>query len=107
MNTNIKNEIKKLAENQKTLKNQRKTVHIKGERVMEPWKAAYLHVSNRHQLRLLYAAYHVLRGKDLNLFETLKQKDGKYPISFYSKQIEKLVEKYGKTEENEEVVRVD
>lgn len=107
MNTNIKNEIKKLVENQRNLKNQRKTVHIVGERVMEPWKAAYLHNANRHQLRLMYAAYHVLRDKDLNLFETQKHKDGKYPISYYSKQIEKLVEKYGKTEENEEVVRVD
>ena len=107
MNTQIKKEIKELAENQKSLKNQRKSVHIKGERVMEPWKAAYLHNANRHQLRLLYAAYHILRGKDLTTFETQKPKDGNYPISYYSKQIEKLVEKYGKTEENEEIVCVN
>lgn len=107
MNTNIKNEIKKLVENQRSLKNQRKTVHIVGERIMEPWKAAYLHNANRHQLRLMYAAYHVLRGKDLNLFETQKHKGGKNPISYYSKQVENLVEKFAKTDNNEEVVCVN
>lgn len=100
----IKNEIKKLAESQKGLKNQRKTVHIQGERVMESWKATYLHSSNRYQLRLLYATYAILRGKTLEQFNTENPtKEGNYSILYYRDQIEKLLEKYGK----EEVVCVD
>jgi hypothetical protein len=98
MKTTIKEEIKKLAENQTSLRNQRKTVHIKGERVMEPWKAAYLHSENRYKLRLLYAAYHVLKGRDLSTFET-KNKENTWPISIYKRDIDKLIEKYGIQEE--------
>ena len=96
----LKNEIKKLAESQKGLRNQRKTVHIQGERVMESWKATYLHSSNRHQLRLLYATYAILKGKTLEQFdaENPTKKDGKQSILNYRNEIEKLVEKYGKVE---------
>jgi hypothetical protein len=104
MKTLIKNDIRQLAENQKSLKNQRKTVHLKGERTIEPWKATLTHNANRHQLRLLYAAYHVLKGRDLSTFETKpSNKSNIVPISIYADQINKLVEKYGK----EEVVCVD
>lgn len=101
----LKNEIKKLAESQKGLRNQRKTVHIQGERVMESWKATYLHSSNRHQLRLLYATYAVLRGKTLEQFDTENpvKKDGKQSILYYRNEIEKLIKKY----EEVEVVCVD
>jgi len=104
MKTLIKNEINKLAENQKILRNQRKTVHIIGERSIEPWKATYLHQENRHQLRLLYAAYHVLRGRDLSTFET-KVKENNWKITTYQREIDKLIEKYGEREE--EVVCAD
>lgn len=99
MKTLIKNDIKKLAENQKSLKNQRKTVHLKGERTIEPWKATLTHNANRHQLRMMYAAYHVLKGRDLSIFETKpSKKETVSPISDYVDQINKLVEKYGKEE---------
>lgn len=98
MKTTIKNEIKKLAENQKNLRNQRKTVHIKGERVMEAWKADYLHSENRHELRMLHTAYAVLKGKTFEEIEP-KNKSGKTPLSYYKNTIDKLVEKYKVVEE--------
>ena len=100
----IKIEIKKLAENQKILKNQRKTVHIQGERLMESWKAEYLHRESRHKLRLLYATYAILKGKTIEQFNIENpSKDETNSILNYRNKIEKLVEEYGK----EEVVCVD
>lgn len=103
MNT-LKIEINRLVENQRFLKNQRKTVHLVGERSIEPWNATFLHHENRHQLRLLYATYHVLRGKDLETFET-KVKENNCKITMYQRVIDKLIEKYA--ERKEEVVCVD
>ena len=93
MKTTLKNDIKKLAENQKNLRNQRKTVHIKGERTMETWKADYLHSENRHELRMLYTAYAILKGKTFEEIEP-KNKSDKTPLSYYKNTIDKLVEKY-------------
>jgi hypothetical protein len=98
MKTTIKNEIKKLSENQKNLTNQRKTVHIKGERVMEAWQADYQHSENRHELRMLYAAYAVMKGKTFEEIEP-KNKPNKLPLSQYKNSIDKLVEKYKVVEE--------
>lgn len=67
---NLKNQIKVLAEQQIVLKNQRKTVTIKGERVMEPWQASYNHTSNRIKLRELYFAYGLLRGRKAEEIES-------------------------------------
>jgi len=55
-------EIKELSDEQRVLKNQRKTVNLIGERTMEPWKAVYKHQQNRKRLSRLLAAYDVLRG---------------------------------------------
>lgn len=63
MNT-IKQEIKKLAEYQKYLKNQRKTVNLVGKREMPAWEAAYKVQSGKSTLTHLYAAYAILRGKE-------------------------------------------
>lgn len=62
---NLKKEIKQLSENQRFLKDQRKSVHIKGERKLEPWIAAYTHKENRSKLRIMYGAYTILRLKEL------------------------------------------
>jgi hypothetical protein len=59
----LKDQIKVLSQEQRELKNQRKTVHIVGERIMEPWKAWIQHQSNRSKLRDLHLAYGILRGK--------------------------------------------
>ena len=84
----LRAEIKRLAEEQIVLKNQRKTVNLVGERTMETWKATMKHFENRIQLRLLYAALGLIRGLEMNQIET----NPKVPISM--SKVNKLVEKY-------------
>lgn len=76
MDTNLKNaisamrkDIAELEKQQKTIKPQRKTVHFTGERTVQPWEAANIVTSNRDDLRLYYAAYNLLRGKNFNVTE--------------------------------------
>jgi hypothetical protein len=93
----LKNEIKKLVEVQKELKNQRKTVKLVGTRTMEPWQAAMKHHSNRHQLRLMYAAYAKMRGQMYCKAENnCILIDQYHPLFEYEKQINAIIEKYGK-----------
>jgi len=91
----LKNEIKNLAKIQILLKDQRKTVYSKLKRTVEPQRAQWEHEANREQLRLMYAAYGLLRGK------TLKQIEDNYNESDYDNflnrkrfTINKLVEQY-------------
>ena len=58
----LKEDIKKLAEEQVFLRDQRKTVHNKLERKVEPWRATMDHYHNRRELSIMYAALLVLRG---------------------------------------------
>lgn len=92
----LRNEIKKMSENQKFLKNQRKTVCLVGDRVIEPWKAIYTHSSNRHELRLMYAALGVMRGKTFNQIENHYENDN-HPLNEYIKSIELIIKKYEET----------
>lgn len=64
----LKSEIKELVLEQKFLKNQRKTVNLVGERKIGEFEATMKHISNREKLRLMYAAYGIIRGKT---FETV------------------------------------
>jgi len=64
-----------LAIEQPVLKNQRKTVHIKGERTMDPWTAICKHSANRGKLNDLYAAQSFLIGRDL---ETVRKQHGEW-----------------------------
>ena len=71
----FREDIKKLSEGQKELRNQRKTVNFSGVRKMEPWRAAMDHRHNRAKLRAMYSAYAILRGQspseiDSGKFET-------------------------------------
>jgi len=61
----IKQEIKRLAEMQVVLRDQRKTVYNKLDRTIESSVAAGKHSDNRFRLRILYAAYGLLKGKSL------------------------------------------
>lgn len=90
---NLKQEIKKLSSEQPIYKNQRKTVHIIGERTMEPWQAIMNHSNNRHKLRLLYAVQGILKGKTLAEIET-KNKPNKQPLSYYQNSLDKLIKQY-------------
>jgi hypothetical protein len=62
----LKKDIKEKAELQKYYKNQRKTVNLVGERKMSPSEATWKHFCNREELRRMYLAYGLLRGKELS-----------------------------------------
>jgi len=99
----LKNEIKKLAETQSVLRDQRKSVYNRLERTVEPRKAAWEHAANREQLRIMYAAQAILRGKTI---EEIHQENptkaiDKLSILQLRAQIEKLVEIH----QDEKVVR--
>lgn len=89
----LKADIKLLAEGQSALKEQRKTVHFEGERTLTPNQAFSKHLENRHQLRLLYAAQGLLKGRTLEQIET-KNRPDVYPLSVYTNSINKLIVKY-------------
>ncbi len=65
----MKDAIKKAAEIQKFYKNQRKTEHIKGDRLMSAKDATWQHMVNREKLRVMYAAYGIARGKSFSQIE--------------------------------------
>ena len=62
-------DIKELAQYQTILKNQRKTVHIIGDRIMPADEASAIHSFRRHKLRHMYIAYAQIRGKDYSNVE--------------------------------------
>ena len=89
----LKNQIKELAVNQRSLKNQRKTVKFVGVRTMEPEHAAYKVFKNKEELRIMYAAYGILRGKDFSQIENGKTLDD-VPIWRFKEKVNDLVNKY-------------
>lgn len=107
----LKNEIKKLAEMQTLLRDQRKSVFNKLKRTIEPYDAVCMHSEHRQTLREMYAAYGLLKGKSL---EEVKANYGKteteyciYNFKYVKSNIDKLVEMH-KSEfiKNEEAVCV-
>lgn len=64
-NSQIKKDIKVLANEQMVLKPQRKTILFSGTRTIEPYQAVQKAEENKQKLRHLYVAYNVLRGKDV------------------------------------------
>jgi hypothetical protein len=100
----LKNEIKKLAEAQSVLRDQRKSVYNKLERTITPGEAAWKHQANREQLRLMYAAYAILGGKTIEEVhaENPTKNVEKPTILQLRTQIEKLIELHI----DEKVVRI-
>jgi hypothetical protein len=90
---NLKNKIKELGETQKGLKNQRKDVKIVGERTMPTWEACWKHAGNRDNLRLLFAAYGLMRGKPFSVTENTHSEEN-HPLKCYQVQIDKIIEQY-------------
>jgi len=89
----MKEDIKTKAEEQKFLKNQRKTVKIVGERIIPAKDATYKHMSNREDLRIMYAAYGIARGKTFSQIENhFPEVD--HPLEKYQKSIDRILEKY-------------
>jgi len=87
----IKEKIKVLSQEQRVLKNQRKTIHLQGKRTMEPWQAFYKHQANRSELRELYFAYGIIKGRDIEVLKT----ENKHYVNMDN--VNKLVEEYGTT----------
>lgn len=89
----MKEDIKTKAELQKFYKNQRKDVHIKGERKMPAKDAQYKHMCNREDLRVMYAAYGIARGKSFSQIENHYPQEN-HPLEKYQKTIDRFLEKY-------------
>jgi len=89
----LKSDIKELAEKQKFYRNQRKTEKIIGERKLQPWEAACAHHENRNKLRIMYAAYGIIRGKNFSEIENHYPEEN-HPLKEYQYQIDKLIKKY-------------
>jgi len=89
----MKIDIKAMVELQKFYKNQRKTDKIVGERKMSPSDATYKHQTNRQDLRIMYAAYGLARGKSFSQIEN-KYPEENHPLNNYQKSIDRITEKY-------------
>ena len=94
----MKEDIKTKAELQKFYKNQRKDVHIKGERKMPAKDAQYKHMCNREDLRRMYAAYGIAKGKSFSQIENHYPEDG-HPLQKFQKSIDRILEGYKYLEE--------
>lgn len=57
----FKEDLKAKAQEQRELKNQRKTEHFKGERTINPYDAAWKARSNRYELDKKYVIYYILK----------------------------------------------
>lgn len=89
----LKEDIKVLANEQKFYRNQRKEVHIVGERKMPASTAASEHRYNRQKLRIMYAAYGIARGKTFNQIESHYQLEN-HPLKEHQFSIDKLLKTY-------------
>jgi hypothetical protein len=94
----MKEDIKTKSEEQKFLKNQRKTVHIKGERKMSATDATYKVQENTEKLRALYAAYGLARGKSFSQIENHYPEEN-HPLQKIQYKIDKIMENYKILEE--------
>lgn len=94
----MKADISKKVEEQKFLKNQRKTVKLIGERIIPANDATYKHQTNREDLRVMYAAYGIARGRSFSQIENHYPEDG-HPLQKYQKTIDRILEGYKVLEE--------
>ena len=89
----MKADIKNLVEEQKFLKNQRKTVKLVGKRKMPTWEATYKHQTNREDLRIMYAAYGLARGKSFSQTENHYPEEN-HPLNNYQRGIDRILKGY-------------
>lgn len=89
----LKSDIKKSVELQKFYKNQRKDVKLVGERKMPAWEAEDKHRSNRHNLRIMYAVYGLLRGKSFSQTEN-RYPEENHPLNEHMYYIDKMIKEY-------------
>lgn len=84
-NSQLKQDIKLLAQEQMGLKPQRKTTKFLGARTLDAYKAVQASNQNKEKLRHLYVAYNILRGKEVVPFKKRE---------FQQSLVDKYVEKY-------------
>ena len=91
----MKADIKKMVELQKHYKNQRRTEKLVGQRKMPAWEATYKHQTNREDLRVMYAAYGLARGKSFSQIENHYPEQG-HPLKDnpFPSRIERIQKKY-------------
>jgi len=89
----MKEDIKAKVELQKFYKNQRKTDKIVGERKMSAKDATYKHQANREDLRIMYAAYGIARGKSFSQIESHYPEEN-HPLQRFQKSIDRILEGY-------------
>ena len=118
----LKNAIKEKVNYQRELKRHRKTEKFEGERMkvsQKVWEydrvagrggyvekevectpqiAFELHVQNRFELRMMYAAYGYLRGKSLFQIENFTETDHPLNLPFFKERWMKIVEEYSVSE---------
>ena len=112
----LKNAIKEKVNYQRELKRHRKTEKFEGERMkvtQKVWEwgkyvekevectpriAFELHVQNRFELRMMYAAYGYLRGKSLFQIENLTETDHPLNLPFFKERWMKIVKEYSVSE---------
>lgn len=86
----FKNAIKIMVKNQRSYKNQRKTVNIIGERIMSTSDATYKHYVNREDLRIMYAAYGIARGKTFSEIEN-RYSEERHPLNHRKLEIDRVL----------------
>lgn len=89
----MKSDIKVKAEEQRFLKNQRRTTKLVGDRTMSPSDATYKHQLNRENLRVMYAAYGLARGKTFNQIENHYPEEN-HPLNNYQGSIDRFLKLY-------------
>lgn len=97
----LREEIAALEIEQKEMKAQRKTVNLKVKRTVNPYDAAQAVDENRPKLRVMYAAYGLMRGKRFNQVENRwdTNNNDNHPLYGLASQINKILNKYGYTME--------
>lgn len=92
----LRNDIASLEATQRNTKEQRKTVRFTGTRTMDPSTASWKAVLNRHDLRIMYAAYGLMRGKKFSEIENRsKMENGFHELMNYLYEINDVLQKYG------------
>jgi len=89
----MKADIKEKAELQKFYKLQRKTDIPNSDRNITAKEAQYKHMANREDLRVMYAAYGIARGKSFSQIENHYPQEN-HPLEKYQKTIDRILEKY-------------
>lgn len=97
----LREEIAALEKEQVNMKAQRKTVNLKVERTVDPYSAYMRVLSNREKLRVMYAAYGLMRGKRFNQVENhwVNNNNEIHPLYGLASQINNVLNKYGYTME--------